>query len=94
MEPVELLPWVLVFHATIGSKRRWHSGTEYGMAPGCCWPVVEERSIRSIHHHWIEAALSARSIFVCSNRALVFEPKAWMIVQSSRRFWNLEEVKT
>ena len=62
MEPVELLLWVLVFHATIGSKRRWHSGTECGMALGCFWPVVEERSIRSIRHHWIEASLSARTV--------------------------------
>ena len=34
-----------------------------------------------------------RSILVCSNLALVLEPKAWMMVQSSSRFWNRSDAK-
>ena len=49
-------------------------------APECCWLAGEGHSTKR------RPPSLDRSIFVCSNLALVFDPKAWTMVQSSRRF--------
>ena len=39
------------------------------------------------HPHWIEA------FWFVSNRALVFDPKDWIMVQGSRRFWKRSDAR-